>query len=89
MTVWWEVRLQRIEEQSEQEVNRACGDTLWKEPDWEGRRGSIQRGIFNREETDTYLGTKQRISGERKNKNTEWCGNNVWRDSLGKEEDVI
>ena len=54
MTVWWEVRLQRIEEQSEQEVNRACGDTLWKEFDWEGRRGSIQRGIFNREETGTF-----------------------------------
>lgn len=51
MTVWWEVRLQRIEEQSEEEVNRARG---------EGRRSSIQRGIFKKEEIGTNLGTKQK-----------------------------
>lgn len=52
MTVWWEVRLQRTEEQSEEEVNRARGDTLWKELTGKEEGAAFREGCSRR---DRYL----------------------------------
>ena len=52
MTVWWEVRLQRTEEQSEEEVNRARGDTLWKELTGKEEEAAFREGFSRR---DRYL----------------------------------
>lgn len=61
---------------------REWRDNTLKKFGWEGRRYSIQRRIFEKEETGTYLCTK------RKNEDTEQNENDVRRNPQGKEEGV-